>query len=682
MGGGMANKNNGAPFGVDAFQPALDRTTRVAKALFGALDATLVLTGRDGVWRSRDRDGRFPVTDPFVGEIVRTGEALWVDDCTLDPRFADYELVKGPFGMRSFAGAPINLSDGSTIGALCVLDTAPRALDTRLLNRLRDLAEGVIDVCERAKATQASSTASLEQDTARAVLGALIATVPVSIVMTDRQMRALYVSPRWLANFRMTSADVLGRSLYDIAPAYYPQFKEGFDLCLGGRIIKTAKNRSEHSGHIEWLQSEITPWRDDSGEIGGMIIAAHYITELVETENALIQARQDADTANVAKSAFLATMSHEIRTPLNGVLGMAQAMAAEELTHVQRERLDVIRESGESLLAILNDVLDLSKIEAGKLDLEETNFDIAEVARGAHAAFTAIAQKKGLSFNFNIEAGSEGVYRGDPTRVRQILYNLISNALKFTEAGRVSVAVRRVEHQLELVVCDNGIGMTPEAAANVFGSFTQADASTTRRFGGTGLGLSICHKLVEIMTGDIRVDSEPGVGSTFTVRLTIPWLSDAAPEAEARQTAHHQIAEADAAAEPLRVLAAEDNSVNRLVLKTLLHQVGVDPHIVEDGAQCVEAWRSGHWDMILMDVHMPVLDGIGATRAIRDEEAATARAHTPIIALTANAMAHQVAEYQTVGMDGHVSKPIEMAKLLEVMDRVLSAAEEAGSVAA
>ena len=257
-----------------------------------------------------------------------------------------------------------------------------------------------------------------------------------------------------------------------------------------------------------------------------------------------------AEAANRAKSAFLATMSHEIRTPLNGVLGMAQAMAAEDLSDLQRERLSVIHRSGESLLAILNDLLDLSKIEAGKLELEAIEFDLGEVARGAHSAFTALANKKGLSFGLDVEQAA-GRYQGDPTRLRQILYNLISNALKFTEAGEIRVTATRVGDRLELAVRDTGLGISPENLSRLFGKFDQLDSSTTRRFGGTGLGLSICHELAQLMDGDIVVESEVGVGSCFTLRVNLPRVGDAKPPATLAPAAP-----SEPASSTLRVLAA------------------------------------------------------------------------------------------------------------------------------
>ena len=375
-----------------------------------------------------------------------------------------------------------------------------------------------------------------------------------------------------------------------------------------------------------------------------------------------------AEAANEAKSQFLATMSHEIRTPLNGVLGMAQAMAGDQLSERQRERLDIVRQSGESLLAILNDILDLSKIEAGKLELEAVEFSLSEVARGAHAAFTGLANKKGLSFCLEME-GDCGTYRGDPVRLRQIMYNLISNALKFTDVGEVRVVLSWRQDVLSLIVSDTGVGIAPEAMGRLFNNFAQADASTTRRFGGTGLGLAICRHLAEAMNGSISVESQRGQGSRFVVSLPLEQIS-AEPAEVVRTTAP---ADPSGAFErPVRVLAAEDNSVNQLVLKTLLHQAGIQPVMVDNGAAAVEAWEREEWDVILMDVQMPHMDGPTATRRIRELERQRGGRRTPILALTANAMSDQVAQYLAAGMDGHVAKPIEINKLFTSLERALA----------
>ena len=383
---------------------------------------------------------------------------------------------------------------------------------------------------------------------------------------------------------------------------------------------------------------------------------------LKELNQRLRKARDAANAANAAKSAFLATMSHEIRTPLNGVLGMAQAMARDELSDRQRGRLDVVRQAGETLLALLNDLLDLSRIEAGRLELEDGVVDIVALMQGVAATFGPLADEKGLHLELEVEPALNGVWAGDPTRVRQIVHNLVSNAVKFTAAGRVRVRALRRAGRLVCEVSDTGPGIAPERQSSLFQKFVQEDASTTRRFGGSGLGLAICRELTELMGGTIAVASQPGEGAVFTVALPLI-RAKTAPSLTPQ-------AAAPTPADGLRVLAAEDNPVNQTVLKTLLGQLGVEVVCVADGEAAVEAAAQGGWDVILMDVQMPVMDGPTATRLIRAREATEGGARVPIIALTANAMAHQEAEYLEAGMDALVPKPLEVARLVSALAAV------------
>jgi signal transduction histidine kinase/AmiR/NasT family two-component response regulator len=392
-----------------------------------------------------------------------------------------------------------------------------------------------------------------------------------------------------------------------------------------------------------------------------------------------IDALQRAEAASQAKSEFLATISHEIRTPLNGVLGMAQAMEADEMTGPQRRRLDVIRRSGESLLVLLNSVLDLSKMEAGKLELEEGEVDIADAACLALDAFSAAAVEKGLDLIFDIAPQARGIYAGDPVRVGQVLYNLVSNAVKFTAKGSVSLLIERPAGALVIRVTDTGIGVAPDQHENLFEKFVQGDASVTRRYGGSGLGLAISRELVARMNGAIDLESEVGQGSTFIVTLPLAKLRQSPKRAAAHA---HPAATTVSGPAALRVLVAEDNPVNRLVLQAILGPVGIVPVMVVDGEQAVTAWREVDWDLILMDVQMPVMDGVVATQTIRREEAALGRAPTPIIGVTANVMAHQLRVYRAAGMNAVVGKPIEFRRLLEVIEATLSDAAEAATLAA
>jgi PAS domain S-box-containing protein len=420
------------------------------------------------------------------------------------------------------------------------------------------------------------------------------------------------------------------------------------------------------SGEVGHLLLQYLPDCDNDGRVRGFFVMGTDITDLKAAHDSLQSAKEDAEAANRAKSMFLANVSHEIRTPLNGVIGMAQAMAADDLPAKQRERLEVIQTSGRGLMAILNDVLDMAKIESGKLELEEINFDLHEVICSAFSTFITLIEEKGLTFNVHIAEDARGRYVGDPTRLRQIVFNLISNACKFTQAGEVRLVVTREGAGLVLKVEDTGIGLTNEQLGELFKAFSQADSGTTRRFGGTGLGLSISQDLARMMGGEIEVASAPGQGSIFTLRAPLTYLG----EADAVMTEPSNARPLGSSAAGFRVLAAEDNGVNRMVLQTLLEQIGFSTVMVENGADAVEAWRTESWDLILMDVQMPVMDGLTATRRIRTEEAQTGRAPTPIIAVTANTMVHHVAECREAGMDGHIGKPLVVKDLMDTLEAV------------
>ena len=395
---------------------------------------------------------------------------------------------------------------------------------------------------------------------------------------------------------------------------------------------------------------------------GVCVVTFVDITAIKRAARAEREAREAAEAADRAKSEFLAVISHEIRTPLNGVLGMAQALERDRLRPDQLERVRVIKRSGAALSDIFDDILDLSKIEAGKLELEAVDFDLADLAARVHATFLGVAQRKELAFDLIVDPSARGRFRGDARRLRQVLGNLVSNAIKFTEAGRVALEVRAADDVATCQITDTGIGISRERLPQLFEKFVQDDSSTTRRYGGAGVGLALCQQLCTAMGGRIWACSEPGVGSAFFVELPLHRRSDPVQPAAARQ-----------ASSSVRVLAAEDNAVNQMVLTTLLEPLAPELLIVENGAEAVRAWRAGDWDLILMDIQMPVMDGLSAARAIREQEALEGRARTPIIALTANGAAHQVASYRAAGIDNVVGKPIDVAELFRVIGETAGA---------
>lgn len=400
---------------------------------------------------------------------------------------------------------------------------------------------------------------------------------------------------------------------------------------------------------------------------GGTVTVCNDITDLKRDAAALAEARDAAQAANVAKSQFLANMSHEIRTPLNGVIGLSQALAKTELSAEQREMLDLMQASGQTLQTLLSDILDLARVESGKLELTEDAFELARTVREAAQLYAENARDKRLGFHVDIDLEDGLWVRGDAVRLKQILTNLISNAVKFTTQGFVGLTVQSVQDRdgaplLRFTVEDTGIGFDAETRKRLFSRFEQADGGITRKFGGSGLGLSICRQLADMMGGELDCESEPGCGAAFI--LTLPLVRCEAPARLETAAAPQAACDAQAA---MRVLVADDHPTNRRVIELILAQVQVQIVAAEDGAQALEAFRTQDFDLVLMDMQMPVMDGLTATQEIRLHETAMGARRTPIVMLTANAMPEHIAAGRAAGADHHLAKPFNTAELLTIV---------------
>jgi two-component system, sensor histidine kinase and response regulator len=445
--------------------------------------------------------------------------------------------------------------------------------------------------------------------------------------------------------------------------------------CLRERTqTRTLEARVRHQkGHWVWvaISSRIVERQEDGRP--AMVAGTQIdITQRMAHERALEEKSVQAEAANIAKSQFLATMSHELRTPMNGVLGMLDVVLKTPLTVQQNEYIDVARSSAQSLLRVLNDVLDFSKLEAGAVDIENIPYSPRKVIEDVTTLLRPKAEEKGLQLKIEKNPDIPGMLDGDGVRLRQVLVNLIGNAIKFTDRGHVEVSAglgkTRNSEQLMITIRDTGIGISEEAGPKLFKHFAQADSSMSRRFGGTGLGLVICKQIVELMGGEIGVRSEEGKGSAFW--FTVPARITASCDAgEAVLKGEKVTAEGAPAARSMRILAADDHPVNQQVLQLFLASAGHEVVMVENGQLAVAAMDTHSFDAIIMDIEMPVMDGVAATKAIRAR--ASADRDTPIIAVTAHALAGDREKYLDAGMNDYVSKPFNQEELQAALARVV-----------
>ncbi|KPF79810.1 histidine kinase [Brevundimonas sp. AAP58] len=488
------------------------------------------------------------------------------------------------------------------------------------------------------------------------------------LIIRDLDGRVVKASRSWLTTLGHDPEDMQGKPLLrlvhpDDMPATLNSVVEVEGRRPGDPILGF-RNRYRHRDG----DYRIVEWRAQRHD-DRIYAVARDVTDQVAAEKALIEAKAAAEAASQAKSDFLANMSHEIRTPLNGVIGIVDALSRTPLSPEQSEMVGLIRESGVTLERLVSDVLDVSKIEAGQLTLEERPFDLDEAFASAAEVARQRCWDKGLLFRLRRAPEATGLFIGDSTRIRQVVSNLLSNAVKFTADGSITLTVGLEpegsdQAWLSVAVEDTGVGFNSDHATRLFERFSQADSSITRRFGGTGLGLSICQSLVEMMGGDISAMSTPGQGSRFEVVIPLRRAHALAEAAALEPEVPAPVRE-----RPLRILLAEDHPTNRRVVQLILQPHDVDLVMVEDGAQAVAAFAEDRFDLVLMDMQMPVMDGLSATEAIRALET-TGR--TPIIMLSANAMAEHRDQAKAAGADLHVAKPITAESLLAGIETALA----------
>ena len=491
---------------------------------------------------------------------------------------------------------------------------------------------------------------------------ALVQTSPVAIVTMDLGGQVIGWNPGAERLFGYSEADALGRPMEDLVatPEAREEVRANIRQTLGGEWIRTIGRRARKDGTPLDVEISSMPVVVDGARVG-MIGIYHDITEL-------LRARREAEAANEAKSAFLATMSHEIRTPLNAVIGMSGLLLNTPLTDEQREYAEIVRQSGDALLTVINDILDFSKIEAGRLELEAQPFDLRDCVEGALDLVATRAAEKGLDLAYLVGDGTPAAIVGDVTRLRQVLLNLLSNAVKFTERGEIvlSVAAQPVGgadelHELTFSVRDTGIGIPADRLGRLFQSFSQVDASTTRRYGGTGLGLAISQRLTELMGGRISVTSEVGVGSEF--RFTIR----AAAAADVPAPARRDLSGVQPVLRGKRVLVVDDNATNRRIVTTHLGNWGLPARATESPREALRWIQAGErFDVAILDMHMPEMDGVALARAIRQEPAGAA---LPLVLFTS--LGRREARAEDEGFAAYLHKPIKPSQLFDALASIL-----------
>jgi two-component system, sensor histidine kinase and response regulator len=604
--------------------------------------------------------------------IMAEGD-LVIEDCAADSRFQKSPLVRGLPGIRFYAGAPIRTREGHAVGSVAVMDTQPRTLS-------ESTREAIVTIAKQAAAqlTLSRSLSEMRQKQSRTEFAlresetfyhSLVESLSQNIFRKDLEGRFTFANSKFCSTINRPFHEIVGKTDSDLFPkelaAKYRA--DDLDVIHGKKVLDTVEKHQSPDGLI-YVHVLKTPVFDMEGNVIGIQGIFWDETERYKAQEAVEKARDQALESARLKSEFLANMSHEIRTPMNAIIGMTGLMLDTQLTSDQREFSETIRFSADSLLGIINDILDFSKIEAGKLTVEEIDFDLAELVEGCADLLAERAQGKGLELAGWIDEETPRHLRGDPGRVRQILTNLVGNAVKFTESGEVILDVRCAKTgpegaTIRFVVRDTGIGISSDAQSRIFEAFTQADGSMTRRYGGTGLGLAIARQLVKLMNGEIGFSSETGKGSTFWVE--IPFLYS-------KQTRTDRIRK-DSLLDGKRVLIVDDNATNREILRRQTASKRMRNECAADAGEALMKLRKAiadkdPFDLALLDMQMPGADGIMLAGDIKSSPEI---ASTQLIMLTS--LGHLPSEklWKEVGISAYLVKPVKQSRLFDTMVQVL-----------
>ena len=597
------------------------------------------------------------------GEILHVNPA-GLELCELDLdglRGRSWPLLWPPEARQPMQDAIATAASGK-VGSFrgsCMTHTGRRLYLDTVVSPVRDKAGQVIQLL----AVSRDVSSAFESE---AFLETLVRLLPNPILAKNaRDGRYVLINEAAEAAFGLSSAETLGKDAYQLFPQNEARgFAEEDAAVIASRQTRVSEEEpiTTRDGVRYFTTKKFATY--DGDQPLHLVTLGEDVTERREAGVALRSALAEAEQANRAKSEFLANMSHEIRTPLNGIVAGADMLARASLDPRAQELVGIIASSGATLERLLTDILDLARIEAGRIAIEATTFQLGELVRTTAALAKLQADEKGVAVKVEVDAEVDRAFHGDPYRIRQVLLNLLSNAVKFTERGSVTVLAEGLPGGcVRVTVRDTGIGFKPEMKEQLFGRFHQADGSITRRFGGTGLGMTISRELTQLMGGVLDADGAEGEGASFWFDLPL-MPAEMADEAE-------ETALAEAPDRPLRVLLADDHPTNRKVIELMLEDLA-EVVSVENGAEALMALGNDNFDIVLMDMQMPVMDGLEATRRIRETEGALGRGPVPLIMLTANALPEHVAASHAAGADRHLEKPVTLAGLLEAMNEVLT----------
>ena len=641
----------------NGIEPALDQLQELPIELYGPIAETL------------DRGEVFHVPD--VSEMPEGSpsrlilESQAIRSCLLVPMQWEGQT----FGFVGFDG--VHNTHSFLPGEVYLLQSVADVICTVLVRRERDTA-----------ARDAQHALSAE----RAFLASILSTPAMGVIVLDADGTIIFINEAAPAIMGVAREMMLGANqdphLWRYTRADGTPYRKGetpFDQVIAtGKPVHGERFALHCPEGLRYCSVHAAPILDTDKSRLRVVYALLDVTDQVLAERAREAALEDARRANMAKSNFLAKMSHEMRTPLNGVLGVAEVLERMISDPDQRRMVKVMHDSGALLLNIINDLLDMSKIEADQLKIEVVPFVPADLAVRVEAVHTLKAAEKQLSFAVDLIGDGNAARLGDPNRLLQIMHNVVANAVKFTENGSIRVSIDCSDPtRLVIGVTDTGIGMTHEHLTHVFEEFGQADSSIARRFGGTGLGMPIVRKLAQMMGGSVTVGSEPGRGTEVEVIVPIP-EGDFGPGTT--DSTHSTLTQAVALA-GLRVLAADDNRTNRMILAAMMGQLGIAAVLVADGRSALETFDQGEFDAVILDISMPDIDGVRVMTELRarSDDAPGGR-RLPIIAFTANAMTHQVAGYLDAGFDACITKPLQLEKLSEVLDTMIKAHGRAAGI--